>query len=381
MKVAFISTDNREPCKDYRALEPRFGTAPQALLGGFENLPGVEVHVVSCLRRPVAAPAKIGSNIYYHSVIVPKVGWMTTGYQGYIRAVRRKLHAIAPDIVHGQGTERDCAMSAVFSGYPNVLTIHGNMVEVAKTLDARFLSFHWLAARLETLALKRTDGVFCISEHTKALVTVRTRRTWLVPNGLNPAYFVNPPAPRFAPIPEFLHVGTIDSNKQQLGMLQVAEELHRQGVRFRINFAGEQNPSEYCQEFIRRVRSAEEKGFAKYLGLLKTDELIHVLDSVHALVHTPQSEAFGLVIAEALARNLKVFAFRTGGIPDIAQAIEHSVLCEPGDWTGLERQMNEWVADGSIGKPTAQLMRDRYHPESIARRHLEIYREVLNQRA
>ena len=78
---------------------------------------------------------------------------MRTGYQGCIRAVRKKLQEIRPDIVHGQGTERDCAISAVFSGFPNVITIHGNMRLIAQIEPRPAVFVYWLAARLETFTL------------------------------------------------------------------------------------------------------------------------------------------------------------------------------------------------------------------------------------
>ena len=98
MKIALLTTDNREPYKDYSSTVPRFGTAPAALLQGFERMPGIEVHVVSCLQEPVKSPEKIGSNIYYHGLHVPKLGWMRTLYQGCVRATRNKLQEIQPDI-------------------------------------------------------------------------------------------------------------------------------------------------------------------------------------------------------------------------------------------------------------------------------------------
>ena len=85
---------------------------------GFALMPEVELHVVSCIRRPVNAPARLAPNIFFHSLCVPKIGWLRTGYQGCIRAVRKKLKVIQPEIVHGQGTELDCALEAVFSGRP-----------------------------------------------------------------------------------------------------------------------------------------------------------------------------------------------------------------------------------------------------------------------
>src|SRR5208337_5466639 len=126
--------------------------APEALIEGFALTPGLEVHVVSCTRQPMKSPEKLAENIWFHSLHAPKIGWMRTGYQGTIRATRKALRSIGPDIVHGQGTELNCGMDAVRSGFPNVLTIHGNMAEMARLFKARIGSFQWLAARLENFA-------------------------------------------------------------------------------------------------------------------------------------------------------------------------------------------------------------------------------------
>ena len=191
IKVALLTTDSREHFKDYANPQPYFGTAPEALLEGFKLLPEeVEVHVISCLQKmPASSPEKLADNIYYHGLQIPNIGWMKTGYQGCIRGVRRKLKQIKPHIVHGQGTERDCAISAVFSGLPNVLTIHGNMRLVAKFLRAKPLTYYWFASKLEKLCLERADGVIAISTYTQSSVAPYTHHTWLVPNAVHPSFF------------------------------------------------------------------------------------------------------------------------------------------------------------------------------------------------
>ena len=98
MKVAIITTDNREHYRDYANPAPYFGTAPEALLQGFAQLPEVEVHVLSCTRQRMQSPEKLAKNISFHSLFVPKAGWMTTAYQGCIRAIRKKLREFRPDI-------------------------------------------------------------------------------------------------------------------------------------------------------------------------------------------------------------------------------------------------------------------------------------------
>src|ERR1019366_7450700 len=195
MRIALLTTDNRTMFKDFGTPAPYFGTAPEALMRGFALTPETEVHVVSCVREKVQSPPKLAPNIFFHSLHVPKIGWMRTGYQGCIRATRKKLKEIQPDIVHGQGTERDCAISAVFSGFPNVVTIHGNMAALARQFRERAGSFVWLAGKLETFTLKRTDGVLCNSAFTEGEVRPRARRTWHVPNALREIFFAPRPAP------------------------------------------------------------------------------------------------------------------------------------------------------------------------------------------
>ena len=85
---------------------PWFGTAPEALLQGLASCPDAEVHVVSCIRQRIPSPEKLAPNIFFHSLVVPKAGWMSTLFLGCVLATRKKLEGnLGPDIVHGQGTE------------------------------------------------------------------------------------------------------------------------------------------------------------------------------------------------------------------------------------------------------------------------------------
>ena len=91
MKVALLTTDNREPDRAYSEVQPRFGTGTDSFLEAVASMPEVEVHVVSCIQKPVHSPEKLGQNIWFHSLHVPKIGWLRTCYQGCIRAARRAL--------------------------------------------------------------------------------------------------------------------------------------------------------------------------------------------------------------------------------------------------------------------------------------------------
>jgi len=382
MKVALLTTDSRELLKDYAKAVPEFGAAPEALLEGFAHLPDVEVHIVSCARARVNSPSRLAPNIVFHSLYVRKIGWMRTAYQGCIRAVRKKLREIQPDIVHGQGTELDCALNAAFSGFPNVVTIHGNMGELARVFRAPIGSFGWLAARLETFALKRTRGVFCNSAHTERLVTPRARRVWRVPNALREPFFAPLPPPPGNARCTLVNVGSeVGPRKRQLELLDVVRELRQQGLDFQFQFVGEVRPSSpYGAAFLDKLKPLEKAGFACCTGRKLTGELIGILDAAHGMVHFPPEESFGLVAVEAAARDLRFFGARVGGIPDVMAGVPGVELFGVDDWRGLTSSIAAWIRSGfpraGGARPT---IRARYHPRVIARRHLEIYREVLRR--
>ena len=88
------------------------------------------------------------------------------------------------------------------------------------------------------------------------------------------------------------------------------------------------------------------------------------------------------VVAEALARNLKVITPRVGGVVDIAEGVPGVALLERDDSQTLRTAIAEWLCAGCPrSEGGAELMRVRYSPEVVATRHMEIYREVLDSPA
>jgi glycosyltransferase involved in cell wall biosynthesis len=381
IKLALLTTDNREQRKRYDLEEPFFDAAQTALMEGFRGLSEkIVVHVISCSKRAMNGPSKLADNVYFHQLVVPHPGWGRSAFAGCALAVRRLLKEIKPDIVHGQGTERDCAISAVYSGFPNVITIHGNMQRIHRMNLLGSRSYYWLASKLETHALRRTAGVFCNSNHTRHLVEGRTRKTWLVPNPLRQSFLDSGASQnRRNQIPVFLVIGVVTRLKRPLEILQSLQRLFDAGKRFQVRFVGALSTDRsYSNQFMEHVERAKEQGFAEFSGTLDEAALRRAMDEADALIHFPQEEAFGLVVAEALARDLKVFAARIGGIPDILEGTDGSEMFE--DFSMLEQGIARWIDKGCprpSGNPA--LMRERYAPEVIARRHLGIYREVLGR--
>jgi len=380
LKVVQLTTDNRQAYHQYENPEPWFGTAPEALLQGFAELPEVEVHIVTCTQQPMHAPEKLSENIWFHSLHVPKLGWMRTAYQGCIRATRRKIHEIAPDIVHGQGTERDCALGAVFSGYPNLLTIHGNMRLVARINRARPFSFDWLAARLEAFTVPRTNGVVCITKYTQEAVRRDGVRTWIVPNAVDQSFFPIEPEPASPPV--ILCVGHVTVRKNQNAFIHALDRLveKMQFLLVCIGLADGKDP--YAQEFH---KLAAARPWIEHVNWADRAALRERFRTAALLVLPSLEDNCPMVVLEAMAAGVPVVAARVGGVPDLIEDGQNGLLCDPLDESSMVAAVSRLLSEPTLGHKLAvearRIALERYHPLRIARRHLEIYREVLSSPA
>ena len=379
MRIALLTTDGREVLKDYGTPRPHFGAAPEALMQGFALLPGLEVHVVACVREKVNAPPKLAHNIFFHSLCVPRLGWLSTAYSGCIRAVRRRLKELQPDLVHGQGTERDCAISAVFSNFPNVVTIHGNMAELARQFQQRIGGYDWLAGKIEDFTLRRAVGVFCNSAYTERLVRPRALRTWRVANPVREAFFAPAPSKRGTGRCRLVNLGVIAPRKRQLELLEVIADLRRQGLDFEFLFVGGVSPvRDYVAAFQEKIKPMEREGYARHVGVKSASELATLFHEAHGMIHFSPAESFGLAVAEGLACDLKLFGARVGGVPEVTANVPGVELFEMDDWCGLTSAVANWIRSGfPCAEGAGSIMRCRYHPRTIAARHVEIYREIL----
>lgn len=379
MKIAILTTDNREHLKHYALPEPVFGTAPEALLQGFALLSGIEVHVVACVREPVRSPERIAPNIFYHSVLVSKIGWMSTGYQGCIRAIRKKLKEIQPDIVHGQGTERDCAITAVFSGFPNVLTIHGNMRLIAAVNKVSPFSYGWLNAYLERFTLPLSDGLVCITNYTREATSSLARRSWVLPNAVDSQFF--DVSPKGNAVPEILIVGLICQRKNQNRFIQALDSLAAK-CEFRLVFLGQVSKEDpYGAEFFRLLES---RPWCEAAGFADRDTL-RARFAGAALVALPSLEDnCPMVVLEAMAAGVPVIAADVGGVPDLVRDGENGLLFDPlndESMAGAVAQIFDHPQKTESMALVAQKEAvERFHPRHIAEQHLAIYRELLCNR-
>jgi glycosyltransferase involved in cell wall biosynthesis len=345
------------------------------LLEGFAMLPDTQVHVVACWQRPMPAPEKLASNIWFHGLHVPKIGWLRTGYQGCIRAVRQKLRELQPDIVHGQGTERDCSISAIYSGFRNVLTIHGNMRLIARLNRVRPFSYHWLQARLESFTIPRSGGVICITRYTQEAVRNLAQRTWILPNAVEGSFF--DVKPDRAPIPTILCVGVVSPRKNQNEFIKALDALaeHRS---FRLRFLGDAPNDAYTTEFLELV---SRRSWCEHQGFTGREALKREMAAASMVALPSLEDNCPMVVLEAAAAGVPIMAAEVGGVPELIEDGVTGLFCDPMSPDSMRTQVQRLLDHAGFGKQMALRARSeaerRFHPRVIATRHREIYQEVL----
>jgi glycosyltransferase involved in cell wall biosynthesis len=265
----------------------------------------------------------------------------------------------------------------VFSGFPNVVTIHGNMRSVARINGDVPFSYNWLAARLERFVLPRTHGVVCITRYTKNVVKDLNPRTWVLPNAVDASFFdvsirTSQPEPSIG-----LCVGTICSYKNQNCFIRALDPLGRE-KKIKILFAGGVAKNAYGEEFYQLV---QERPWCEHVGFLNREQLKTRLAEAALLALPTREDNCPMVVLEAMAAGVPVLASNVGGVPDLIQHEVNGLLCDPQNpetfCLATDRLLTDRIFAQRIAVEAKAQAAKRFHPLVIAQKHLEIYREVI----
>ena len=88
-----------------------------------------------------------------------------------------------------------------------------------------------------------------------------------------------------------------------------------------------------------------------------------------------------MAILEAMAAGVPVAASQIGGIPDLIGNGVNGVLFDPNDDASIRNGVDLLLRDPAAATKMSQVARERarvrFSPAAVARRHLEIYQELL----
>lgn len=386
IRVAILVTDSNErsnltrcdPSKPSPVLHP----AEESLLRGLREIEDLEIEIVYAKADPLPGDFRQDGNCRFIPVPYKPVGvaGIRSFYLGRLNALRKHLRSNHYDVVHGQGSERECGLAASLVPGASVITLHGNLTQIAKTLKAPRFSYFWTAALLETWSVKRVSGVHCISNHTRRCMENLARHTWTIPNSVAPSWYqvVRKPSVH----PWVACVADITEWKNQILLVKASDALHLAYPHAEVHFFGachEQHP--YGKAFLDEI---ENRPWCLFHGKSSTLVLKEALSHASCLVLPSKQENFGLVLAEAMAAGVATLGANIGGIPDVVRDGVTGLLFDPDDAGALGDLLVSLHSDPEKMNCLAAAGREeavaRFSCDVVADAHLKMYRELAEMK-
>jgi glycosyltransferase involved in cell wall biosynthesis len=354
-------------------------TWAQVLLGEFQRLGDVEVHVIAMRSRIKGSVTFNADGVSYHVLRASRVARLASVFWADALLIRSLLRRIKPDLVHAWGTERAAALVASRLGRPYLVTMQGLLNWVVQVIPSAHVYLKFMA-RLEPVALRRARVATCESRFA---VDYLSRR---YPN-LKIRQAEHAPGPDFFRIrrtrpadgTRILAVGTLGMGKGTDLLLQALDCL-KAGHDFTVTLVGSGSP-----DFIEQLRTRTSPELWNRIVMkehLTPAEVAAELSRATLLAHPTRVDNSPNSVKEAAVAGVPVVASEVGGIPDYITHGKNGLLFPAGDHEALTRSLREALAhplfsQGRVDQQTWDTVRDYLSPARMAQNFLEAYQLVL----
>lgn len=300
------------------------------------------------------------------SAAFPAVGvWWRSAIDARLlgATLRQRLRDGQPAIVYAQcPLSADAAMRVRCSPSQRVvLVVHFNESQAAEWERAGFIRRDgplWRSTLdRESRVLSSVDGIVYVSDFMRREVEQRVPGAARVAKALIPNFVQAPPASETGTLPatELVSIGTLEPRKNQGYALEVLAELHRQGWPVALTLIGAGPDHDALTARVQALGLTGHVRFAGYVAGASSQ-----LSRFKAYLHVARMENFPLVLVEAMARGLPVFAPDTGGT---AEAFTHGVegwVIPLDDAAQAARVVGVQLADATDLQRAAQAARLRF---------------------
>jgi glycosyltransferase involved in cell wall biosynthesis len=348
-------------------------------------LPGNRVHVLttgSGLDRDLTL--RIGQ-LTLHVLAIPA----RLRLLSLTRVVKWRFHArlrqLQPDIVHGIGTEHEYPYIAATYPAAHLITIQvvlDHLLDQGQMGFARSMRLR-LFRQLQHVVFKQTRHMTVSTPAVRRAIPLQAgHRIHIVPNAVDPLFFDTRRERRQQGPFSVLYVGRISPEKGLFDLIDGAGDLVRQGYDVALTLVGKTDDRVYARRLEDRIHSHQLDSRVVKLAPQPAATIARLMSEHDALILPSYYEAFGLVLAEAMAVGCPVLASRVGGIPDVIRENETGRLFTAGDASSIARCLKLTIDDPDAREQMArtgrQMTRHRFHPSVISRQVQRIYQTVLD---
>jgi glycosyltransferase involved in cell wall biosynthesis len=319
----------------------------------------------------------LSANCILYRLRAPRFSGMPVAFFPRVLRIHSLLRALKPDIVHGQGTEREYAAAAVLSGFSNVITVHGILREVHRVTRPPLFSPAHAGRWVESLVFTRARNMIAISPYAeRQLRKYGSANLFSIPNAVNRIYFE---AARRLAGPTFVFVGSLYPLKGVDDLIGAARILDSEGRHARIVIIGPATSLEY-ERSLRRDSERLNHVKVEYLGWQPAERIAEEFSSATALVHPSHAENAPMAVAEALCAGVPVIATPVGALSDWIKDGGNGCIVPTSDPRAIANKMRLLLDDPALAIRMGAAARrdtDRFRPESIAKATLHCYETLL----
>ena len=286
------------------------------------------------------------------------------------RAIKKaKIHTI---ILNLSTDLKIVGVASKLAGVPKVVYRRGSAIPIRNTFLNRFLFKHIV------------DEVIANSEETKRTIISRNpnliekSKIKIIYNGI---YIDNFDAQNAVNIynrenNEIVigNAGRLVKQKGQKYLIDLALNLRKKGINFKIIIAGEGRMENELRTLVSKNDLDDRIQFIGFVEDMKS-----FMQSIDIFVLTSIWEGFGYVLVEAMACSKPVVAFRISSNPEVVQENETGFLVEPFDIDAMTEKVTKLVSDVQLREKMGIEGRKRVEKVFTFNRTLENFEKVLER--
>jgi glycosyltransferase involved in cell wall biosynthesis len=327
---------------------------------------------------------RVPANVELVRLPRPSLGRLT-GVASHQMVLPALLQRESVDLFHSPGFVAALSVPGVpwRCPHPLVLTLHDFIpLHVPELFNDKAVN-RWWYARQCWLA-RRAARLICVSEETRSdalfYLGVQQHQCTVIYEGVDPQVFS--PRPSGAPAvdpPYLLFVGGDFPNKNRpVALAAFARLIQQTSLPHRLVMVGRDTTKD--SELVRRYPALDVTRVERVAQVTQPD-LARLYRDADLLLFPSTCEGFGLPVLEAMASGTPVITSTVSSLPEVAGSA--AVMVDPHDEQAIYAALVAVLTDRTKHQElrTAGLGRAaQFTWEAMARRTLEVYREVADRR-
>ena len=295
--------------------------------------------------------------------------------------LHRMLNKLKPDIVHGIGTDHEYAYIAVTSRFPHVITLHGIMKQIVMKMNPPWFSTHRLFAKYEKRAINNAKDLIAINPYVlEQIEQDYSGNVYHIANAIHPDFFRIPGCEEY----DIAFVGIYDKRKRLLNLIKACNRVKETAPNLQLKIIGSNRDSSYENLIKKYIEENNLKNNIEFVGQLSQKELAKKLAKTKLLVLPSIEETAPMVIAEAQALGKPVIATDVGGIKHMIRDGVTGFVISPDDINAIAEKVRLLLEDDTLrrdmGKRVKQKAGNTYHPDIIAEKTFQVYKEIFSRK-